>query len=605
MEQLPLELNLVTLNCWGRKYTSSSRQERITAIGRYLATIEPLPHIVALQECFEHEDYLSIRRETRFALPFGKFYSGAFSSGLVILSRWPIEESSMVPFSLGAPATGLFRGGLSVETQGVACARIRYGEGEEDVVEVFNTSTHPSYGAFSQNSNYTIQRLSQAWEITKLVRGAAERGHLSVVLAGFNAAPLSLPYRLLTSHAPIRDAWRVLYPDSSLGSTSHELERARGRPIPTAAFNIAENGVTSNSAYNTWAWSSSEQRALRSGKRPMLISPETPDEDGHRADYIFFSRGGDPHAFPTDLSEILSAHNTYTDDGIVNAPSPGWVVKDARVGLMARHPELGCSLSDHFSVEATLILHTPAMLRHRHRRRSRSRSRTRSSSRARSTTLGDEAATSPRKSSIRTSGQTLHDTPTPNTFNTDTGMSTRPGRGERERGRPATISTSNAEIHTAAMEHGTYLQSPAASSRRGSQDRWDLQLSNQELGSSPRLALAAYDEIVRLIDVYAMHMRRRRGLGIAHFIFWAVVLIGSYVGIWFLPGGKGGFGLLVASSLGFAAGAANLVFALLYYPAELNRLAEFEWEIRNAKAIASGMSPELLAHQRSGEEKVW
>ncbi|KAJ8125741.1 hypothetical protein O1611_g7896 [Lasiodiplodia mahajangana] len=296
MDQLPLELNVITLNCWGRKYTSVHREERLTAIGRYLATTEPVPHIVALQECFEYQDYLSIRRETRFALPFGKFYhSGAFSCGLVILSRWPIEETS--------------------RSQGVACARIRYGEGEEDVVEVFNTNTHPSYGDPLQNDSYNVHRLSQAWEIAKLVRNAAERGHLAVVLADFNAAPLSLPYRLLTSHAAIRDAWRVLYPDSSLGPTSNELERARDRPIPTAAFNVTENGVTTNSAYNTWAWSRSEQRALRSGKRPMLISPEILDRDGQRVDYIFFSRGGDPHASPTDLSEILSAHNTYTDDG--------------------------------------------------------------------------------------------------------------------------------------------------------------------------------------------------------------------------------------------------------------------------------------------------
>lgn len=100
MDELPIELNVITLNCWGCKYTSPYREDRIGAIGRYLATTEPVPHIVALQECFEYADYLSIRRETRFALPFGKFYhTGAFSCGLVILSRWPIEESSSMQTS--------------------------------------------------------------------------------------------------------------------------------------------------------------------------------------------------------------------------------------------------------------------------------------------------------------------------------------------------------------------------------------------------------------------------------------------------------------------------------------------------------------------------
>ncbi|KAI0409599.1 Endonuclease/exonuclease/phosphatase [Xylaria palmicola] len=615
MDQLPIELNVTTLNCWGRKYTSPHREVRMAAIGRYLATTEPAPHIVALQECFEHDDYLSIRRETRFALPFGKFYhSGPFSCGLAILSRWPIEESSMVPFSLCGRPAGLLRGDLFMGTPGVACARIRYGEGEEDVVEIFNTNTHSSYDP-SQHSSYAVHRLSQAWEIAKLARNATERGHLAVVLAGLNAAPFSLPYRLLTSHATIRDTWRVLYPDSSLGSTSHELERARGRPIPTAAFNISENGVTSNSAYNTWAWSSSEQRALRSGKRPMLISPEAPDEDGQRVDYIFFSRGGDPHVFPTDLSEILSAHNTYTDDGVGPAPSPpGWVVRDVRVGLMARHPDLGISLSNHFSVEASLLLHTPTPRPHRRRRQSGSRSRSRSNSRAPSPALGDEATMSPKRSGTVTRSQTPRATPTPTTANplSNTG----PKDKERERGRLATshsFTSTDAGIYTlgaraAAMEQGTYLQSPTASSyRRGSRDRaaWDHQLSSLELGSPPRLPLAAYDEIIHQIGTHAVRMRTRRQLGIAHFALWTVILAASYVGIWFLPDGKGAFALLVAGSLGFAAGVATLLLALFFYAAELNKLDEFEWEIRNTKAVTSGMSPEALAHQGSEEEKPW
>ncbi|KAI0486052.1 Endonuclease/exonuclease/phosphatase [Xylaria cf. heliscus] len=621
MDELPIELNVISLNCWGRKYANSYRSERMTAIGRYLATTEPAPHIVALQECFEHDDYMSIRRETRYALPFGKLYqSGAFGCGLVILSRWPIEESSMVPFSLCGRPARLFRGDLFVGTQGVACARIRYGEGEEDVVEVFNTNTHTSYSDSSQDSSYAVHRLSQAWEIAKLARNAAERGHLAVVLAGLNTAPFSLPYRLLTSHATIRDAWRVLYPESSLGSSSHELERARGRPTPTAAFNVAENGVTSNSAYNTWSWSSSERRALRSGTRPMLISPETPDEDGQRVDYIFFSRGGDPHAFPTDLSEILSAHNTYTDDGVGAAPSPpGWVVKDARVGLMARHPDLGCSLSNHFSVEATLILHTPTPhhRRRRHQSESRSRSMSRSNSQDPSAVLKDEGITSPKRSGTVTRSQTPHGITTPNTINSRSHI--RPREKEKDRGRPGrpitphSFTSTDAGIHTigaraAAIEQGTYLPSPTASSyRRGSRDRaaWDHQLSSLELGSPPRLPLGAYDEIIHLIERHAARTLRQRKLGIAHFALWAVVLVGSYVGIWFLPGGKGAFGLLVASSLGFAAGVVTLLLALLFYAAELSKLDEFEWEIRNAKAVISGMAPDALAHQGSEEEKTW
>jgi sphingomyelin phosphodiesterase 2 len=51
---------------------------------------------------------------------------------------------TVVPFSLCGRPTGLFGGDWYIG-QGVACARIRYGEDEEDVVEVFNTNVFKSH----------------------------------------------------------------------------------------------------------------------------------------------------------------------------------------------------------------------------------------------------------------------------------------------------------------------------------------------------------------------------------------------------------------------------------------------------------------------------
>lgn len=151
MENLPFELrelNLLTINCWGLLHVSPNRAERLAAIGRALASSsfpsnnEP-PHIVALQECWTQEDYEAIRRETRFVLPYGKFYhSGIIGGGLAILSRWPIEESTMVRFPLNGRPTAFWRGDWYVG-KGVACARIRYGRGAREVMEVFNTHVSP------------------------------------------------------------------------------------------------------------------------------------------------------------------------------------------------------------------------------------------------------------------------------------------------------------------------------------------------------------------------------------------------------------------------------------------------------------------------------
>lgn len=139
MDSLPLEINVITLNVWGLKHISKLRPERIAEIARRIASTTPQPHIVALQELFCAADFRELRRLTSEVLPYGKFYySGAFGAGLAILSRWPIEETSMFAYPLNGRPTAFWRGDWYVG-KGVACAKIRYGSGRRDIVEVFNT----------------------------------------------------------------------------------------------------------------------------------------------------------------------------------------------------------------------------------------------------------------------------------------------------------------------------------------------------------------------------------------------------------------------------------------------------------------------------------
>ena len=147
--------------------------------------------------------------------------------------------------------------------------------------------------------------------------------------------PLSLPHRIITSHAPVHDAWRILHPTSSLGPAHYAPEAARKVPVPTAAFNVRENGVTSDSVFNTWRWTTKQRRLASRSPEAAIVPPDAIDKPGKRLDYVLV---GVPDESP---------------DGA------GWVVKDARVGMVEPHPTLGCSLSDHFSVEATLALHDP------------------------------------------------------------------------------------------------------------------------------------------------------------------------------------------------------------------------------------------------------
>lgn len=135
----PTEINVITLNCWGLKFISKLRNERLTEIGRRVASASVTPHIIAFQELWTQEDYLSIRRETRHILPYAKFYfSGPFGGGLAILSKWPIEESSMHRYPLNGRPAAFWRGDWYVG-KGIAHARIRHSPGPDGIIEVFNT----------------------------------------------------------------------------------------------------------------------------------------------------------------------------------------------------------------------------------------------------------------------------------------------------------------------------------------------------------------------------------------------------------------------------------------------------------------------------------
>lgn len=328
-------VNILTLNCWGLKYLAKLREERLEEIGKRIAITTPTPEIVGLQECWTQRDYQKIRKLTQHILPYGKFYySGIFGGGLVILSKWPIQESSMVRYTLNGRPTAFFRGDWYVG-KGVACAQIRFGPSESDVAEVFCTHLHAPYEGEPSDS-YLCHRTAQAWEIAKLMRGAAERGHLVIALGDFNMTPLSFAHQLITSHAPVQDAWRAIHPDSSLGAVSNILERKRGRETPTARFNISENGATCDSVLNTWRWSKQYQKQLFQGER-IVIEEQTPDPRAKRLDYIFIGNGSSP----------------------ANPANSIWEVRSVQVGMTERHPTIGCSLSDHFSVEATISRHTP------------------------------------------------------------------------------------------------------------------------------------------------------------------------------------------------------------------------------------------------------
>ncbi|RKF74330.1 Inositol phosphosphingolipids phospholipase C [Golovinomyces cichoracearum] len=477
MNSIHPEINIITLNCWGLKYLAKYRKERLSEIGCRIAIADPVPQIVGLQECWTHEDYQSIRVKTKHILPYGKFYhSGIFGGGLAILSRWPIIKSSMFRYPLNGRPTAFFRGDWFVG-KGVACASIQYGENNSDIIEIFNTHMHAPYEREPHDS-YLCHRTAQAWEIAKLFRGAAERGHLVIGLGDFNMVPKSLAHRLITLHSPVQDVWLSLYPESSIGSAEDPLERARQRPIPSADHNIRENGTTCDSIMNTWRWNKDQQKLLGPNKPSFSISADGIDPKAKRLDYIFVTSR--LNTKPIHEGELF--------------------LKSARVGMLVRHPKLQCSLSDHFSVEATLAY----------------------------------------------SG--CHD---------------------------SVDSKDDPDIL-----NGVFLKSP---------DRTSFQSSGP---SSPTTLLASniYDEVLNLVHKYRRREQWQRRFRLLHFVFSLIFSISCItVSLW-ISERYIILILMILSTLSLSAGVIDGLIGGLFIGSEIRALKEFEWEISNTRALASGES---------------
>lgn len=480
---------------------------------------------------------------------------------------------------------------------------------ESLTIEVFNTHTHAPYSG-DKSDSYRVHRESQAWTLAKLLRSASEKkgNHLVIAAGDFNMTPLSTAHRIITSHAPVRDVWRVLHPDSSLGAWSEEKDAEAAAAAastndngdeddmaPTAEFNLVENGVTSNSVLNTWRWSKSKQSKLGKGDPSLTtIDPVlTLDPRGKRLDYIFAN---------------TAAHEVGKDGDSIG----GWVVKHAHVTMTTRHPELQCSLSDHFAVAATLVYHQT------------------------STTTPSQEGSGPGDGNLRgidTTSLAGQHWPLP------------PGRGSlfhhhhnRRKSTPALLlqgsdddknlqninnSQQEEDDSTAALETkghdvrdpvgGAFLslQSPTPSTSRLSLPGnlpafaadYDIQLLSS-LSASPSGDVAGfdihdYDALLAGVREYVAREADQTRWRTYHFVFWLCITIICYVIVWFVPNHTNkltseqthaiNFVLLLLSSIGLVAGVLDGLMALLFFRgSEKRALKEFQWELSNARAFAFG-----------------
>ncbi|KAH8987417.1 inositol phosphophingolipids phospholipase C [Lactarius hatsudake] len=191
-------IDVFSLNCWGLKYVSKRRSERIQAIARFLESSDF--DIVALQELWVYADYEIVRSCLSKSLPFSKFfYSGALGAGLAIFSRFPIVAAAIHPYSLnGSPLDVL--GGDWFVGKAAASVVIRHPTLGQVQVSI-------PMGRRGGPSITRAHRLVNAWEFAKLAKQAAE--------LDFNSVPTSLPMTVIREHASLSDAWEGTHPATS------------------------------------------------------------------------------------------------------------------------------------------------------------------------------------------------------------------------------------------------------------------------------------------------------------------------------------------------------------------------------------------------------
>lgn len=291
-----MEVEVVSLNCWGLKYISSLTDERIDHIASFLHARDP--DIVCLQEIWQQRHWRVVSHRLRDTHPYAKyFYSGIFGSGLAILSKYPITQTQMRGYTLNGRPQAFWRGDWYVG-KGVASAVVDLPDGRQ--MQLFNTHMHAPYN--EKVDTYLCHRIAQGWELRKILRASVMAGYITFVTGDFNSVPGSLVHRFLTTD--LSDTFLTLNPDTPLFPPENE----DGEVTCTASEVVDVYGCTCDvSPTNTW--------------RRM----QAPTMRAKRLDYIFHDNQVTPLACEVVLTEPI--------------------------------PEVGCSASDHFGLACRYRIH--------------------------------------------------------------------------------------------------------------------------------------------------------------------------------------------------------------------------------------------------------
>lgn len=199
----PQRLRVVTWNLWGILWKTPRRAERMQVIAREIVKMKP--DIVGFQEVFVQADrelLASALRET--GLPYARYFpSGLVGSGLLLVSRYPIESDSFIRYADGGRPEAVHHGdwwagkGLSLSTLRLSNGTLLY---------LANTHMHARY-----QGQYHATQLSQGRQLIPWAKRVKETGAPALWLGDWNNKPDN------DVLAPLAEAggWNLLTPDKA------------------------------------------------------------------------------------------------------------------------------------------------------------------------------------------------------------------------------------------------------------------------------------------------------------------------------------------------------------------------------------------------------
>lgn len=201
-EEGVLDLRVLSLNCWGIPYITPAWAERVPVLGERVRALAP--DIAALQEVWQAADAAKIAEVA--GLPHWRYFDAPGRAGLLLLSRFPIEEARLDLFAVNGLPSYMGLGHMDwLAAKGVATAMLRTPLGLLPLLDTHTISSHPPRSPWA-GDRFTGERIAQMADLADAVAAARQGTALPPFLCGdLNAEPDSPELGTLRALAGLDD----------------------------------------------------------------------------------------------------------------------------------------------------------------------------------------------------------------------------------------------------------------------------------------------------------------------------------------------------------------------------------------------------------------